>query len=231
MKSIKLDLFKNTTDNRSKIAIKLEDNEQVIQVLQHNSNHDEDILIISTTGGVLRFNKATLREHSGGNTMGRGVVSNGNFIKSCLLVPISGDKLVLLTSDTGKAKVLKLEDISLKKIKQTPNTAFKNNDKNGTLISGLLLDGIEVTELTITASDGKLSLVKFNPQKITPVRRQAQGSIILIDVVDNRIIDVQASAEVQEEALDEEMITAPWDENASNTDLDEEITTNEEPLF
>lgn len=231
MKSIKLDLFKNTTDNRSKIAIKLEDNEQVIQVLQHNSNYDEDILIISTTGGVLRFNKATLREHSGGNTMGRGVVSNGNFIKSCLLVPISGDKLVLLTSDTGKAKVLKLEYISRKKIKQTPNTAFKNNDKNGNLISGLLLDGIEVTELTITASNGKLSLVKFNPQKIIPVHRQARGSIILIDVVDNRIIDVQASAEVQEEALDEEMITAQWDENASNTDLDEEITTNEEPLF
>lgn len=92
---------------------------------------------------------------------------------------IDDGKNLLLISDLGKGKLVSLHEIPLKKIKQNPVVIFNNDEKNGNLINGFLLDENKSNyELTLVSKDSDITVIKVDD--LNSVSRTAKGSLKFI---------------------------------------------------
>ena len=174
--------FANVTDNRGKIAIVLDELDDVKQVFTHNSKLDEDVVLLSKSGKLLRFDKNSFRERLGTQTKGIKAISSKEEILNCFLTKKDDNQLFLVISNLGKFKIINSDELRMKKVGQAPLVAFKNNDKNGDVINciNLQLDG--EYNLAMASKKGKVSIIKINPEKLNSSSRQRQGASILINL-------------------------------------------------
>lgn len=193
-KNMSLSYFKNAKAERGILGIKLKENDVVKSAIIHNPLINEEIIIISNNGGILRFNKNQIPEYSGKYTMGTRVLNQGSSIKKqkteILNVFLINEKesyqKILCISDKGKAKLVQLSELQEKEIKLAPISIFKNNESNGYLLKCFVLDENKNNEITLISETGKISLIKLNDLRV--VSRIAGGSLKLISNTENEKI-------------------------------------------
>lgn len=191
-KNIRLDSFDAASPNRGVIALKLNEDDYVTSVLVHNPNIAEDLIILSKDGKVLRINKSDLPEIKGRTAIGTRIINKKfSVLKTFLVSPeiidlnsLDSDdgKRLILVSDNGQGKIVALDDIRTKKIKQSPLSLFNNNDKNGKLLDGFYFDQEDDLELTLVSNDSDVSVIKL--KDLNAVSRTAKGSVKLISNTD-----------------------------------------------
>lgn len=229
IKNIRLDLFKNTHADRGVIAIKLEEGDKIVDIKCHHPDNKENVLLITSDGKLLMFNKDDVVESIGKTALGRRSINNKHKVIKAFLINSSltsnvilsdedvisdidsdidintNEKLkygILLVSDIGKGKVFNVEQLSLKKIGQVPVFAFSNNLKNGNLIDGWFFNAEENNVLSLISDSGEVSKTKVN--NLTIISRSAKGAIKLISNDLNKKI-MATDLEIIEENIDEEI--------------------------
>lgn len=223
IKNIRLDLFKNTHADRGVIAIKLEDDDEIVDIKCHHPDNKENVLLITSDGKLLMFNKDDVVESVGKNALGRRSISNKyDVIKSFLInssltsnIILSDDLVednneeetleklkygILLVSDIGKGKVFNVEQLPLKKIGQSPLFAFANNSKNGNLIDGWFFNAEDNNVISLISESGEVSKTKVN--NLTIISRATKGSIKLISNNDNKKIMATYLEVIDEEEVE-----------------------------
>lgn len=130
IKGLKNKIIKNIT--RPITNIKLEENDEVINIIPFN-NKEGQILTITNFGRYLKYNLKELPVLDGGNTKGVKNVSlhNEEIVNNIFIINDEKDKLLLI-SENGKFKQIFIKDLILKKRAQSLTNLF-NNTKNGNI--------------------------------------------------------------------------------------------------
>lgn len=181
IKNIKLSLFDNVSTKSGKYAISLQDGDVLTNVLIHDPRVNEILFVLSTDGKVLKFNKDQVKETKSGQSIGTRIMNKKCTVLDAFLIGVEEqDKHdLLLISSNGRGKKVSLVDILEKEIKQSPLILFSNDERNGTLIKGLILDSDQTNEVVLISESGDLSIIKID-EDLRNVSRQAKGSIMLI---------------------------------------------------
>ena len=186
VKNIKLSYFNSISSNSGKYAMKLSEGDILTNVLIHEPSEEEDIIILSEDGKALKFDKNEIKETKSGQTSGVRIINKKFKVLDAFLARKTDQENldIILISDLGRGKKINLVDIKEKKRNQSPLIIFENNDKNGKLIKGLLINQSEKSEIILISENGDLSVLKIE-EDLRSVSRQAKGTIKLINNQNN----------------------------------------------
>lgn len=218
VKNIKLSLFDNVSSKSGKYAISLQDGDVLTNVLIHNPMEKEVLVVLSTDGKVLKFDKEQVRETKSGKSIGTRIMNKKCSVLDAFLINIEEqDKYdLLLISSAGRGKKVALSEIAQKEIKQTPIILFSNDIKNGNLIKGLILETDQTNEVVLISESGDLSIIKID-EDLRNVSRQAKGSIMLIKNDNNeKIVFATKNTVIENEGFSEEDLELTDDTNEND---------------
>lgn len=211
VKNIKLSYFNSISSNSGKYAMKLSEGDILTNVLIHEPSEEEDIIILSEDGKALKFDKNEIKETKSGQTSGVRIINKKFKVLDAFLARKTDQENldIILISDLGRGKKINLIDIKEKKRNQSPLIIFENNDKNGKLIKGLLINQSEKSEIILISENGDLSVLKIE-EDLRSVSRQAKGTIKLINNQNNdkivyatkNIVEENEGSDFSEEDLD-----------------------------
>lgn len=188
IKTFSLDCLKNTSDNLGKTSIILSDGDVVQEVIPHNKNELQNVLLVSTDGDVLKFPKDSFKELNSLRTKGRRAISKNDTILTANVLNKENQEMLILFSNKGKIKTIDPNEIKIKKIGQAPVKGFKNNEKNGFLIKSFVIDNKSKYVLKFTSKDGKISLINLDPNDLNVVSRTAASANNFLNINDNEEI-------------------------------------------
>jgi len=223
IKNIALEMFKNVTSNSGKIAIKIKEDDLITNVIVHNNEKNEFVVLLSEDGKVIKFEKDEVKVSLGNNASGTRAINKNYVVKDMFLVDkeIENDLYILIVSNTGKGKKVDVTDINLKKIKQSPLVVFENNENNGKLLKGIILNKNENEEVVLVDNIGRINVIKIS-DALRSVSRGAKGSIKLINNNDNAKIVFASKNEVvkEDETLknDNDGVLEETNEDGENTE-------------
>jgi hypothetical protein len=216
-------MFKNVTSNSGKIAIKIKEDDLITNVIVHNNEKNEFVVLLSEDGKVIKFEKDEVKVSLGNNASGTRAINKNYVVKDMFLVDkeIENDLYILIVSNTGKGKKVDVTDINLKKIKQSPLVVFENNENNGKLLKGIILNKNENEEVVLVDNIGRINVIKIS-DALRSVSRGAKGSIKLINNNDNAKIVFASKNEVvkEDETLknDNDGVLEETNEDGENTE-------------
>lgn len=229
IKNISLNMFKKVTSNSGKIGLKIKDDDLITNVILHNNKVEQFVIVLSEDGKIIKFDKEDIKVSLGNTAAGTRVINKNYVVKDVFLVDKlkENDTYVMIVSNNGKGKKVDISSIGLKKIKQSPINVFENNENNGTLLKGILLDKNEEQEIVLVDILGRVNVIKID-EELRSVSRSAKGSIKLINNNDNAKIVFASKNEILKEEIDIE-INEDEDEDEDDEEIEnEEVIENSE---
>ena len=205
-----------------KIAIKLNDNDELISV--YNTSGDDEIIIASSTGKCIRFSEKNVRV-MGRDTQGvKSIALSGSEYVVDMSV-IYADKLMLTISENGYGKRSAPSDYRLQSRNGKGIKAGVFNEKTGNLVN--LKQVSDDDEIMIIADDG--NVIRIKATDINIIGRNTQGvKVMRIDndahVVSVAIVPSEEFEDKLAESLPEDQpkpVTLP-SANLQNYDSDSE---------
>jgi len=203
--------FNNIRTN-GKIAITLKENDELLEVKK--TNGEQEILIASSNGRMIRFNEKEIRIMGRTASGVRGIdVGDGEAV-GCEIA--QKDQLVLVATAKGYGKKTSLEEYRMTHRGSKGVKALNVTEKNGNIVEFKVVDGTE--DLMIMTNVG--IVIRLSLQQVSSTGRVAQG-VKLINLKDEQlvstiaIIDPQSSEEdhIENNDTSEEQQT---DENTNN---------------
>ena len=203
--------FNNIRTN-GKIAITLKENDELLEVKK--TNGEQEILIASSNGRMIRFNEKEIRIMGRTASGVRGIdVGDGEAV-GCEIA--QKDQLVLVATAKGYGKKTSLEEYRMTHRGSKGVKALNVTEKNGNIVAFKVVDGTE--DLMIMTNVG--IVIRLSLQQVSSTGRVAQG-VKLINLKDDQlvstiaIIDPQSSEEdhIENNDTSEEQQT---DENTNN---------------
>ena len=182
IKGLNKKLIKNITSNRSIKIISLEEEDTVSSFTSFKNVENEMILFLTTIGRILKYPTNLIKILNGGNTKGVKAASlkeNEKILKSFIFTE-TNETVIIGVSNDGKAKKTLTKNIIEKKRAQSPMVFFNNNDKNGKLIGGAIIENEEKEGLMILTEKANVSLVKI--KNFNSVSKNTKGSINLVNI-------------------------------------------------
>lgn len=188
--NLRINSFDSVTSNSGKKAISLKDGDSVISVIPHDQNNEGDLILITEDGGILRFDKNDVKEVKSNSSIGRSAIDSKSNILSANLILNNNDNnsSLLLVSNLGKGKIVKLDTISRKSVGQKPVQLFNNDKNNGEVIKSYLLEKDVKYKLSMITNEGNCSELAVHSDMARQVSRTAKSSIILLNLTEKQKI-------------------------------------------
>lgn len=178
-----------------KIAITLKDNDELIAVKK--TNGDDEILIASSNGRMVRFNETEIRVMGRTAAGVRGINLGESLCVGCEIA--KNDEDVLVVTEKGYGKKTKISEYRLTHRGSKGVKALNITDKNGNIVSFKLVEGEK--DLMIITNSG--IIIRLPLEQISSTGRVAQG-VRLINLKDDQ--KVSGIALIDKEEIEEETI-------------------------
>lgn len=181
-----------------KLAINLKEDDELIAVEKTNGNNE--IIIASSTGRMVRFDENEVRL-MGRNTSGvRGIdMTNAHVVGAGV---VDNDELVLTLTEKGYGKKTDVNEYRLTHRGGKGVKALNVTEKNGNIVTFKLVKGNE--DMIITTNEGVV--IRLDVGKISTMGRSTQG-VKLITLKENQKVTsstiVDKSEENEEESVEE----------------------------
>lgn len=201
VKRIPLGMFGSVTANSGKIAIKMDSSDTLKSVLIDDKNKEENLIILTTEGKIIKFDKTEVPEHKSGATKGRRSMNKTYHVLNAFLVNKEDEdkKEILIVSDIGKGKKVSISGLATKRIGQSPLVAFENNKRNGNILKGIEINTDSDDEIILVSESGDVSIIKVKSELRT-VSRTAKGSFKIINNINlEKIVYVNKNEKQEEE--------------------------------
>ena len=180
-----------------KIAITLKEEDELISVKKTSGN--DEILIASSTGRMVRFNENEIRIMGRTASGVRGINLGNSVCVGCEIAKTNND--VLVVTEKGYGKKTNVDEYRLTHRGSKGVQALKITDKNGNIVSFKLVDKKE--DLMIITNSG--IIIRLPIEQISSTGRVAQG-VRLINLKEEQTVGniaIISSEEELEETIEE----------------------------
>jgi DNA gyrase subunit A len=213
VKRTKIEEFDNIRAN-GKIAITLKEDDELISV--QKTSGEEEILIASTNGRMIRFKEDEIRVMGRTASGVKGIeVGDG---KAVGLEIATGDQEVLIVTEKGYGKKTHVDEYRMTHRGSKGVKGLNVTEKNGTIVEFKLVTGEE--DLMIMTDSG--IIIRLSLDQVSKTGRVAQG-VKLINLKDNQKVSTIAILEKveEEEVIESESATETTEEVINNTESDQ----------
>ena len=213
VKRTKIEEFDNIRAN-GKIAITLKEDDELISV--QKTSGEEEILIASTNGRMIRFKEDEIRVMGRTASGVKGIeVGDG---KAVGLEIATGDQEVLIVTEKGYGKKTHVDEYRMTHRGSKGVKGLNVTEKNGTIVEFKLVTGEE--DLMIMTDSG--IIIRLSLDQVSKTGRVAQG-VKLINLKDNQKVSTIAILEKveEEEVIESESTTENTEEVINNTESDQ----------
>ncbi|WP_165311554.1 DNA topoisomerase (ATP-hydrolyzing) subunit A [Vibrio ziniensis] len=195
VKKTSLDQFANVRAN-GLIALNLRDEDSLIGV--DITDGDNDIMLFSQSGKVVRFNEQQVRAMGRTAAGVRGMKLNGNDQIVSLIVPkTDGDVLTVTENGYGKRTVL--SEYPAKSRATQGVVSIKVSERNGLVIGAVQVE--EGDEFMMITNAG--TLVRTRVAEVSQVGRNTQGVTLIRTAEDEKVVGLQRIEEIEESEFPE----------------------------
>lgn len=194
VKRTNLSEFENIRAN-GKIAITLRENDELIAVKK--TNGDNEIIIASSNGRMIRFNENEIRIMGRTASGVRGIDIDNGICVGCEIANV--DQKILVITEKGYGKQTDISEYRLTHRGSKGVKALNVTEKNGNIISFKTVYGDE--DLMIITDNG--IIIRISLEQVSTTGRVAQG-VRLINLKDEQ--KVSAVALIAKEEIDDESI-------------------------
>ena len=198
---------------------------------------DRDIMLMSNSGKMIRFNESNVRAMGRTARGVRGIKMADEFRVVSLLIP-EPDGLLLVASENGYGKRTKMEEFSVIGRGGQGVIAMQCSDRNGLLVSAIQVK--EGDEIMLISDKG--TLVRTRTEEISVLGRNTQGvRLIKLSQENEHLVGVERIDEssLEEDAVEgaeessDDTAEGSGDQNASpietNTSDDSTSSSDEQP--
>ena len=213
VKRTKIEEFDNIRSN-GKIAITLKEDDELISV--QKTSGEEEILIASTNGRMIRFKEDEIRIMGRTASGVKGIeVGDG---KAVGLEIATGDQEVLVVTEKGYGKKTPVEEYRMTHRGSKGVKGLNVTEKNGTIVEFKIVTGEE--DLMIMTDSG--IIIRLSLDQVSKTGRVAQG-VKLINLKDNQKVSTIAILEKEEEEQTESIVEASENstDESTNTESDQ----------
>ena len=213
VKRTKIEEFDNIRAN-GKIAITLKEDDELISV--QKTSGEEEILIASTNGRMIRFKEDEIRVMGRTASGVKGIeVGDG---KAVGLEIATGDQEVLIVTEKGYGKKTHVDEYRMTHRGSKGVKGLNVTEKNGTIVEFKLVTGEE--DLMIMTDSG--IIIRLSLDQVSKTGRVAQG-VKLINLKDNQKVSTIAILEKveEEEVIESESTSETTEEVINNTESDQ----------
>ncbi|MGO1295868.1 MAG: DNA topoisomerase (ATP-hydrolyzing) subunit A [Vibrio sp.] len=234
VKKTSLDQFSNVRKN-GLIAVNLREEDSLIGVdITHGDN---DIMLFSASGKVVRFNESHVRAMGRTASGVRGMkLPEGDHVMSLIVPHTDGD--ILTVTQNGYGKRTQLAEYPAKSRATQGVVSIKVSERNGSVVGAVQVD--ERDEFMMITNAG--TLVRTRVDEVSQVGRNTQGVTLIRTSEGEDVVALQRIEEIAEEDLplvegEESVIDAKTDvvatdsvEDADNVDTQSEENDNESDI-
>lgn len=181
-----------------KIAITLKENDRIISVKKTNGNNE--IIIASSNGRMIRFNESELRETGRTASGVRGIDLSDSEVVGCEIA--NSDENILIVTENGYGKQTTIDQYRLTHRGSKGVKALNITEKNGNIVSFKTVKGDE--DLVIATNSGMIIRVSLN--QVSKTGRVAQG-VRLINLKDNQKVSTVTIVDKIDENLENDNIS------------------------
>ena len=167
----------NSIRNNGKIAITLKDNDELVDV--KNTLGNNEILIASSNGRMIRFNESEIRIMGRTASGVKGIDVGDGYVVGCEIS--EPGKQILVVTEKGFGKKTDVEEYRLTHRGSKGVKALNVTEKNGSIVAFKSVDGAE--DLMIVTDSG--IIIRVNLEQVSTTGRVAQG-VKLINLKDNQ---------------------------------------------
>ena len=167
----------NSIRNNGKIAITLKENDELVDV--KNTLGDNEILIASSNGRMIRFNESEIRIMGRTASGVKGIDVGDGFVVGCEIS--EPGKQILVVTENGFGKKTDVEEYRLTHRGSKGVKALNVTEKNGSIVAFKSVSGTE--DLMIVTDSG--IIIRVSIEQISTTGRVAQG-VKLINLKDNQ---------------------------------------------
>jgi DNA gyrase subunit A len=164
------------------IGIDLMDDDALVGVAITDGR--QDIMLASSTGKMARFQESQVRSMG---RVSRGVI--GMRLKGdarVIALIVADDGLVLSATENGYGKCTRIEDFPCKGRGGQGVISIQTSERNGAVVSALLMDGNE--EMMLITNGGKL--VRTRVAEVSVLGRNTQGVKLISLATDEQLVGV-----------------------------------------
>ncbi|HPF83665.1 MAG TPA: DNA gyrase subunit A [Bacilli bacterium] len=180
-----------------KIAITLKDNDELLSAQKTNNNNE--ILIASSDGRMIRFNENEIRIMGRTAAGVRGIDVNKGVCVGCEVA--DDDKEILVVTENGYGKKTPIKEYRMTHRGGKGVKALNVTEKNGNIVSFKIIESNE--DVMIVTNSG--IIIRISSEKISTTGRVAQG-VRLINLKDNQkvsTIELLEKETVEENTIEE----------------------------
>ena len=194
VKRTKLEEFDNIRKT-GKIAITLNEGDSLIDVKKTSGN--DEVLIASSNGRMVRFNENEIRVMGRGAAGVKGIEMDDGKCVACEVA--SGPKEILVVTENGYGKRTSTEEYRMTHRGSKGVKALNVTEKNGNIISFKTVTGDE--DLMIVTNSG--IIIRLYLAQVSTTGRVAQG-VRLINLKDDQKVSTIAILDHEDELLEEQ---------------------------
>ena len=167
----------NSIRNNGKIAITLKENDELVDV--KNTLGNNEILIASSNGRMIRFNESEIRIMGRTASGVKGIDVGDGFVVGCEIS--EPGKQILVVTENGFGKKTDVEEYRLTHRGSKGVKALNVTEKNGSIVAFKSVNGTE--DLMIVTDSG--IIIRVSLEQVSTTGRVAQG-VKLINLKDNQ---------------------------------------------
>ena len=180
----------NSIRNNGKIAITLKDNDELVDV--KNTLGNNEILIASSNGRMIRFNESEIRIMGRTASGVKGIDVGDGYVVGCEIS--EAGKQILVVTEKGFGKKTDVEEYRLTHRGSKGVKALNVTEKNGSIVAFKSVDGTE--DLMIVTDSG--IIIRVSLEQVSTTGRVAQG-VKLINLKDNQKVSTITLIDKDEE--------------------------------
>ena len=189
VKRTKLEEFENIRKT-GKIAISLNEDDSLLAVKKTSGN--DEILIASSNGRMIRFNEEEIRVMGRGAAGVKGIEMDDGICVACEVA--SGPQEILVVTEKGYGKRTSTEEYRMTHRGSKGVKALNVTEKNGNIVSFKIVNGNE--DLMIVTNSG--IIIRLHLAQVSTTGRVAQG-VRLINLKDDQKVSTIAILDHEEE--------------------------------
>lgn len=180
------------------IAVNLNEGDELIGVSL--TNGENDVMLFSDAGKVVRFNEQQVRAMGRTATGVRGIkMQDGQKVVS-LIVP-DEESAILTVTENGFGKRTPLDDYPAKSRATQGVVSIKVTERNGLVVGAVQVQ--DDNEIMLISDGG--TLVRTRVNEVSVIGRNTQGVRIIRTAEDEKVVGLQRIEEVETDELDVEL--------------------------
>lgn len=202
----------NSIRNNGKIAITLKDNDELVDV--KNTLGNNEILIASSNGRMIRFNESEIRIMGRTASGVKGIDVGDGYVVGCEIS--EPGKQILVVTEKGFGKKTGVEEYRLTHRGSKGVKALNVTEKNGGIVAFKSVDGTE--DLMIVTDSG--IIIRVSLEQVSTTGRVAQG-VKLINLKDNQKVSTITLIDKEEDDNNDNDVDNSENSDSKLEDIDD----------